>query len=394
MLLAFQIYTWGEPMNRIIKRCIAVTCLCLTLTVSASAQEPSPDIMAKSAIIIEAQTGKILYEKNAYEKRPPASTTKMMTLIIALEKANLADIVTTSEQASQTEGSTLWLSPGEKMKMLDLLYGMILVSGNDATVAVAEHISGSVAKFAELMNEKAAALGAKDTHFTNPNGLPDDQHYSTAYDLALIAANGYKNPTFANIVSTINRKMPWAGKNQERDLYNENKLLWQYEGGNGVKTGYTDAAGRCLVSAANRNGVQLIAVVLDSDYMWTDSYKLLDYGFTRVSPHTLIKQGDIYKTAYVREGKTDKVALASAGDVVIAALAGERDKFTTVVETDKVTAPVYTGQKLGKVKVLYEGKEVAGTDLVAVGEVERKSFFGMLWGKLWNVFTFMVRNFA
>jgi D-alanyl-D-alanine carboxypeptidase (penicillin-binding protein 5/6) len=381
-------------MNRIIKRCFAASCVFLMLTGFVYAQEPSPDIMAKSAIIIEAQTGKILYEKNAYEKRPPASTTKIMTLIVALEKANLTDIVTTSEYASQTEGSTLWLSPGEKMKMLDLLYGMILVSGNDATVAVAEHISGSVAEFAELMNKKAESLGAKNTHFTNPNGLPDDQHYTTAFDLALIAANGYRNPMFANIVSTINKKMPWSGKGQERDLYNENKLLWQYEGGNGVKTGYTDAAGRCLVSAAKRNGVQLIAVVLDSDYMWTDSIKMLDYGFTKVFPHTVIKQGDVYKTVHVREGKTDKVALASADDVVIAALDGERNKFTTVVEAGKVVAPVYTGQKLGKVKVLYEGKEVASTDLVAAGEVERKSFFGMLWGKLWNVFTFMVRNFA
>lgn len=381
-------------MNRFKRRCIATVCCCLVLTGFVSAQALPLDVTGKSAILIEAETGKILYEKNAYDKRPPASTTKMMTLIVALEKGNLDDIVTVGEHAAQTEGSTMWLSAGEQMKMLDLLYGIILVSGNDATVAVAEHIAGSVPKFAALMNEKAAAIGAKDTHFTNPNGLPDDRHFTTAYDLAIIAAYGYKNPIFTSIVGTVNRKMPWPGKNQERDLYNENKLLWQYEGGNGVKTGYTDAAGRCLVSGAKRNGVQLIAVVLDGDYMWTDSMKLLDYGFSQTSPYTLIKQGDIFKTVSVRDGKTQNVVLKSASDVVVGALPEERDKFTTVVEAGRVNAPVYTGQKLGRVKVLYEGKEVAGTDLVAAGDVERKSFFGTLWGSLWNAFTFIVRNFA
>lgn len=381
-------------MHRFVKGWIVAGFFCLMVTGFVSGQASSLDITAKSAIIIEAQTGKILYEKNADEKRPPASTTKIMTLIVALEKGKLDDIVAASEHAVQTEGSTLWLDTGEKMKMLDLLYGIMLVSGNDATVAVAEHVSGSVADFAALMNEKAVALGAKNTHFTNPNGLPDEQHYSTAYDLALITAHGYKNPLFATIVSTINKKMPWPGKDHERDLYNENKLLWQYEGGNGVKTGYTDAAGRCLVSGANRDGVQLIAVVLDSDYMWTDSIRLLDYGFTQISPHRVIRQGDIFKTVQVKDGKIGKVALASASDVTVAAAAGEHDRFTRVVEADKVEAPVYMGQKLGKVSVLYDGKEIASTDLIAVDDVEKKSFFRMLWRTMWNAFTFMIRNFA
>lgn len=381
-------------MTRLIKSFIVASCFCLTFTGFAAAQEISPDITAKSAILIEAQTGKILYEKNPYEKRSPASTTKIMTLIVALEKGNVDDIVTASEYASQTEGSTMWLSPGEKMKMLDLLYGIMLVSGNDATVAVAEHIAGSVPNFAVLMNQKAAALGAKNTHFANPNGLPDNDHYSTAYDLALITANGYKNPLFASIVSTLHKKMPWPGKEQDRDLYNENKLLWQYEGGNGVKTGYTDVAGRCLVSGAQRNGIQLIAVVLESDYMWTDSIKLLDYGFAQVSAHTIIEQATIFKTAPVKNGKTDKVALVSAADVVVPVFADEHDQFSTVVAADKIKAPVYKGQKLGKIKLLYKGKEVASTDLLAASDVERKSFFGLLWGNMRNVFTFMVRNFA
>jgi len=381
-------------MSRFGKGFVVASCIWLMLTGFVSAQEPIPALTAKSAILIEAQSGKVLFEKNAYEKRPPASTTKMMTLLVALEKGNLDDIITVSDNAAYTEGSTMWLSPGEQMNLLDLLYGIMLVSGNDATVAVAEHLAGSVPNFAAMMNEKAVALGAKNTHFTNPNGLPDENHYSTAADLALIAAAGYKNPMFVSIVSTINKKMPWPGKDHDRDLYNENKLLWQYEGTNGVKTGYTDAAGRCLVSGAKRDGIQLIAVVLDSEFMWTDSIRLLDYGFSEVFPYTVVKQGDILKTVRVRDGKTDKVTLASADDVVVAASPGEQDKFTTVMEIDKVKAPVYPGQKLGRIKVLYEGKEVAGTNLVATGEVQRKSFFGMLWGGLWNALTFVVRNFA
>jgi len=352
------------------------------------------DLKAKSAILIEAQTGRVLYEKNADEKRPPASTTKMMTLIVALENANLDDVVTTSEKASGTEGSTMWLSPGEQMKLSDLLYGVMLVSGNDATIAVAEHISGSVSKFATLMNRKATAIGANSTHFTNPNGLPDDMHYSTAHDLARIAAYGYKNPMFGTIVETVHKVMPWPSKDTVRDLYNENKLLWQYEGGNGVKTGYTDAAGRCLVAAAKRDGVQLIAVVLDSEVMWTDSINLLDYGFSMVSPFTVIKQGDILKTVHVRDGITDRVPLASADDIVVGTLAEERDKITSVVEVDRVVAPIATGQKVGRVKVLYQGKEVASTNLVATADVEKKSFFGMVWGTMWQALSFMIKNFT
>jgi serine-type D-Ala-D-Ala carboxypeptidase (penicillin-binding protein 5/6) len=381
-------------MNTLIQQLGVIIAFILSITIIAPVHAQSLDLTAKSAILIEASTGKVIYEKNAEQRLPPASTTKLMTLIAALETGKMDDIVTASENAAQTEGSTIWLGPGEKMKMLDLLYGIILVSGNDATVAVAEHISGSVPKFAALMNRKASVIGAKDTHFTNPNGLPDEQHYSTAHDLARITAYGYKNPMFTKIVGTINKVIPWPGKDHDRDLYNENKLLWQYEGGNGGKTGYTDAAGRCLVAGAKRNGVQLIAVVLDSDYMWTDSIRLLDYGFTQVSPYTVVKQGDILKTVQVKDGMTDKLPLATAGEIVVGAAPGEWDKFKSAVEVDKVVAPIKAGQKLGKVKVLYNGKEISSTDLVAAHDVERKSFFGRIWGSLWGVLTFMIRNFA
>ncbi len=375
--------------------CITLLLLILTAPVIAWGAPAEPALTAKSAIVIEASTGKIIFAQGASDRRPPASTTKMMTLIVALEHGNLNDIVTTSPGAAATEGSSMWLAPGEQLKLGDLLYGMMLVSGNDATVAIAEHISGSMDKFARLMTEKARAIGALNTNFTNSSGLPGPQHYSTAADLARIAAYGYKNPLFAKIVSTKHAVVPWPGKDHDRDLYNENKLLWQYEGGNGVKTGYTDEAGRCLVSGANRNGIQLVAVVLDGDRMWEDSIKLLDFAFSRLQPIKMFSQGDIMKTVKVIDGKNEQIRLVAASSLSVPAVAGDREGFTTVIEApDRIDAPVTAGQKLGTIKTLYRNTEIASVDLLAVEQVERKSFFGLLWGSLWSFFTFIVKNLA
>ena len=217
------------------------------LTSCIASEEPI--ITAKSAIVMDAATGKVLYAKDAEAKRYPASTTKMMTLIVALENGNLDDVIEASEKASKTEGSSLWLEHGEKLTLRDLLYGVMLVSGNDATVAVAEHIAGSVDAYAKLMTKKAHEIGAVHTSFTNSSGLPDPNHYSTAHDLAMIAAYGYKNPLFEEFVSTKSKIIPWAMNDFGRELFNENRMLWLYEGGNGVKTGYTDAAGACIQSS-------------------------------------------------------------------------------------------------------------------------------------------------
>ncbi|HMM21318.1 MAG TPA: D-alanyl-D-alanine carboxypeptidase family protein [Selenomonadales bacterium] len=369
--------------------------LVLSLSPVAYGAPQEPGISAKAAIVIEASTGKVLYAKNADDRRYPASTTKMMTLIVALEHGNLDDIVTTSQNAANTEGSSLWLTAGEKLKMTEMLYGMMLLSGNDATVAIAEHISGSVDKFARLMTEKAHAIGAVNTHFTNSSGLPDPNHYTTASDLARIAAYGYKNPLFTQIISTKNIVIPWPGKDHDRDLYNENKLLWLYEGANGVKTGYTDAAGRCLVSGAKRDNIQLVAVVLDSDEMWEDSMRLLDYGFSQVKPQVMYNQGDILKTVRVMDGKTEYVPLATTGNIIVPVSEDDKEKFTTVIDVPaRIEAPVTAGQKVGAVKAFYKNKEIASVDLVATESVERKSFFSFIWGSLWSFLTFLVKNFA
>jgi D-alanyl-D-alanine carboxypeptidase (penicillin-binding protein 5/6) len=377
---------------------ISIMVLMLVLLITTNivlAAANYPNVTAKSAIVMDAATGKVLYSKDAEEQRYPASTTKMMSLIVALEHGNLDDVITTSANASSTEGSSLWLTQGEQMKMIDLLYGIMLISGNDATVAVAEHIAGSVDKFAKLMTEKAHAIGAKDTNFTNSSGLPDTNHFTTAHDLARIAAYGYKNPLFTQIVSTEHKLLPPTVKGDNRDLYNENKMLWFYEGGNGVKTGYTDAAGRCLVSGAKRNNIQLIAVVLDSETMWDDSKKLLDFAFSQLKAETVFNQGDILKTMRVTNGKSEVVKLIADSSIVLPVSEKDKDEFSTVIDAPSaMEAPITKGQKIGMARVYYNNTEIAAVNLVADESVERKSFFRTLIASAWSLFTLFIKNFA
>lgn len=352
-------------------------------------------VTAKAAVVIEAETGKVLFEKNAYERKYPASTTKILTLITALENSNLDDLVTTSENASGTEGSSLWLSQGEKLTMRDMLYGIMLVSGNDATVAVAEHIAGSVNNFAKLMNKKAKSIGAKNSNFVNTSGLPDENHYTTAYDLAIITAYGYKNPVFSEIVSTQHRVMPWEGKPYNRDLYNENRLLYYYDGANGVKTGYTEAAGRCLVSAAKRSGVQLIAVVLDSEQLWDDSTRLLDYGFSRLKPVTMFHKGEVLKTVRLTSGKKEYVRLVAENDAIVPLVEEEKDKVRMVINApNQLDKTVNKDEVIGEAVIYYENRPIKTVNLVAEETVYRKSLFKTIIGTLWSLINIVFRNFA
>jgi len=248
-----------------------------------AANDALPQVTATSAIVMEVSTGRVIYQRNAWLKMFPASTTKIMTLVLALEHGGLDEIVTVSQNAFGVEGSSLYLEQNDKMPLGELLEGMILLSGNDAATAVAEHCAGSVSNFANQMNIRAKQLGATNSNFTNPHGLPDVNHYTTAYDLATIAAHGFKLPKFAEIVSLQEKSYQWLHGDDKR-LETENQMLKIYRGGNGVKTGYTQVAGRCLVSSAKRGDVQLVAVVLDSLLMWHDSVALLDYGFANFNP--------------------------------------------------------------------------------------------------------------
>jgi len=241
-----------------------------------------PAIEAEAGVVMVAGSKQVLFEKNGNGIMYPASTTKIMTLLTALEQGKLTNTVTVSAKAAACEGSSLELRGGDKLTLGNALYGMMLVSGNDSAEAVAENIAGSIPKFVKLMNENATKIGAKKTHFSNPHGLPDPiNHFTTAYDLALITNYGFKNPEFSKIVSTreytvnfLNGKKTYAK--------NTNKLLKMYPGAFGVKTGFTNDAGDCLVGAAKRGNTTLIVVLLNDDYRWDDAVKLLDYGFQQL----------------------------------------------------------------------------------------------------------------
>ncbi|KKC29722.1 D-alanyl-D-alanine carboxypeptidase [Caldanaerobacter subterraneus subsp. pacificus DSM 12653] len=308
-----------------------------------------PSVSAKAAIVMDQNTGRVLYEKNAHLKLPMASTTKIMTLLIALERGNLNDIVTVSQKAASVGGSSIWLSPGEKIDMESLLYGIMLNSGNDAATAIAEHIGGTVENFVEMMNQKAKEIGAYNTHFVTPSGLDIsiDDHYTTAYDLALITRYAFLNyPKFAEIVSTKEKTIPWEGKEWDRYLRNKNKLLWIYEGADGVKTGFTNKAGRCLVSSATREGRRFIAVVLNSPPMWEDSMKILDYAFSRFKPFKVFERNDVVKKVKVEKGKIEEIEVAVEKDCIIPVSEEEIGKVNLEFHIpDKLEAPIKKGEK-------------------------------------------------
>ena len=254
------------------------------LVETATETSIEPNILSSNAISIDRKTETILYEKDAYKKVPMASTTKIMTCLVALENSNLQDIVTVSEKASSIHGSTLANHKNDKIPMIDLLYGLMLRSGNDCAIAIAEHISGSVEEFSKLMNKKAKELNLKNTNFVTPHGLDDDNHYTTAYELAILTNHALKNDTFKNIVSSKTYSMTL--NNYSKILNNTNELLGNVNGVYGVKTGFTFNAGRCLVSCCKRGDLDIIVVVLGANtkkIRTSDSRQLIEYVFKEYS---------------------------------------------------------------------------------------------------------------
>lgn len=270
--------------NRIVRRMIPLVLAISVVWINiAFAAVTVPQVEAEAAVLMVANTKEVLFEKKAQDIMYPASTTKIMTLLTALEKGDPNSIVTVSASAASCDGSGLGLHSGDKLTLHEAMYGMMLVSGNDAAEAIAENVAGSIPAFVGMMNAKAEQLGTVKTHFSNPHGLPDPiNHFTTAYDLALMTAYGMQQPEFAKIVSLRDYDVHFLNGNNLH-VSNTNKLLKTYPGANGVKTGYTDAAGDCLVGAAKRDGVELIVVMLNDDYRWDDAAKLLDYGFQQLA---------------------------------------------------------------------------------------------------------------
>lgn len=315
-----------------------------------------------------------------------ASTTKMMTGIITLERADLNEEVTISSGAAAVGESELHLQTGEKMSVKNLLYGLLVESANDAAVALANHVGGSVQGFVDIMNRKSQNIGAKDTHFSNPHGLFNPDHYSTAYDLALIAKYCLEDKTFAKVVGTKEYTISRPQKNSLSKIKNHNKLLWQYTYANGIKTGYVRQAGYCLVSSANKNGIELIAVVLNSpssDASCNDSKKLLEYGFNEFKREKIIKKGKVYKEVKLPEILDKDLKLIAASDLVLQVRKNPYDIKKVVTAKEKLEPPINEGQKLGKIEVIQSGQSLGKVDLIAAKSVPKpgKAEFVFLWLK-------------
>ena len=346
--------------------------LVLPLSVSAS-----PVISAKSAVVIDADSGRILYEQDAHTRRGMASTTKIMTALIALEHASPNLLVTVDARACGVEGSSVYLFAGEKVTMETLLYALMLQSANDAAEAIAYEIAGSIEKFAELMNRKADEMGLIATHFDNPHGLDGETHYTTAYELALIAAYAMKNEAFAKIVGTVKKAVPLHNGEATRLLINHNRLLREYDDIIGIKTGYTKKCGRTLVSAAEKDGVRLICVTLDDGNDWADHRALLDYGFSLYEETAL--SGILSYEIPVCGGVSSSVRVSSRENPT-ALLPTGHGEIRIVTEIPRfLYAGVCEGDVVGRAVFYVDGVEVGEALLYAEGSVQiarkEKSFW-------------------
>ncbi len=325
---------------------------------------PAQAISAQKAYVLDAVSGRVLYEKNANDRSLIASTTKIMTALIVCEQCNVLDRMRIPKEAVGIEGSSMYLQEGEILTLQELLYGLMLSSGNDAAVALAIYCGGTVEGFAELMNDKARNLGLTGTHFENPNGLDSPQHYSTARDLAKLASYAMSNPIFAKTVSARSLKVG------QRYLTNHNKLLWRVEGADGVKTGYTKAAGRILVSSAMRQGRRLIAVTLDDPDDWNDHAALLEEGFSRYTLQRIVTRGQTVDTVEVAGGENQQVPLLAAADFDYAIAQEERPQLA-VPGPGFVYAPAVAGAEAGYAYVLIEGTAVGKVPLVFGQTIEQ-----------------------
>ncbi|WP_298030627.1 D-alanyl-D-alanine carboxypeptidase family protein [uncultured Dysosmobacter sp.] len=329
---------------------------CQALAVSTS---------ATSAILVDADSGRVLYEQNADKRMLIASTTKIMTALVAIRKGDPSDVVTVKREAALTEGSSMYLKEGEQLTLETLLYGLMLCSGNDAAVAIADHVGGSQAGFAAMMNETARELGMDSSSFANPNGLDAEGHYSTARDMAVLARAAMENETLVRIAST--RTITIGG----RTMSNHNKLLSYQTGCIGLKTGYTRAAGRTLVSCAERNGQRLVAVTLQDGNDWADHQALYEYGFSTYPAQRMASLGKVFGSAEVQGGLSDTVPLVAAESFAWPVAEGET--LQSRIELDKpLTAPLTAGTPVGQAVFTLNGREVGRIGLLCGAPVMPK----------------------
>lgn len=363
------------------KICLALAALCIPLFFSAAAVKSADITTAKACVVMEAASGRVLYQKNADERLPEASTTKIMTALVVAENADLAETVEVPKQAAGVEGSSIYLRAGEHLTVKELLYGLMLQSGNDCAVALALHVGKSIDGFAQMMNKKAAELGCKNTNFTNPHGLPDDNHYTSAGDLGLISCAAMNNAVVKEIVSTKRISISNEGYDYDRVIVNKNKILSKFDGANGVKTGYTKKAGRCFVGSAERDGMQLVAVLLNCGPMFEESMSVMDKFFAEYEMRDLTLQAEVPDFVPVEKGKQDfvKVQIEDRFLYPVKKDGSEDGRFSIDDDIcDKLTAPVCKGQSVGQVKISFDNQLIFSSNIDTLSGVQKATVWDWL----------------
>ena len=348
---------------------LAVFLLSLLAVYASSAQTKDLKLSARAAVLYQPETKTFLYEKNANEKRPMASTTKIMTALVTLENVkDLSEPVRIDPSAIGTEGSSAYLKDGDTVTVQELLYALMLRSANDAAVALACFVGGDTAGFAAMMNERAEKLGLTDTHFANPHGLDDKEHYTTAEDLAIIAAEALKNEQFTEICSTYKKTL--VSGERRRTYINHNKLLYKYEGAIGVKTGFTDESGRCLVGAAERDGLRFITVTLDAPTDWADHKALFDYGYERLERLPL---ASVYKYSYdLPHISGAKIRITNTAELSVIVPKGDHDIKEYIILPRYIIGNIKKGDELGYVEFRLDGEVVGRVPLSSTESVSVK----------------------
>lgn len=349
---------------------------CLVFSVNCYGSENTPDVNALSAVLIDADTGRVLWGKNENEPMAMASTTKIMTAIITLENSNINEKVIVSKNATLAPPVKMHLQVGEELTLEQLLYALLMQSSNDAAVAIAEKVGGSVEGFAEMMNKKAKELGCKDTEFVTPNGLDKGNHHSTAYDMALIGAYAIKNSEFIRISNT--REISYSSNKKSYSIVNKNQLLNSYEGAIGIKTGFTGKAGHCFVGAAKRNDITIVSVVLASGWgsagkahKWSDTTKILNYGFNNYKKYSII--GDNMDIC-LDKAKVGKTTLEYKNSVEL--LMNESEKANITYKNnvpELIEAPINKGDKIGFAEIYLKDFKVAEIDIIATESIDKHS---------------------
>lgn len=307
-----------------------------------------------SKIVMEVGSGRVLYDSNAYSKKYMASTTKILTAICIIENCELDKIVKVSKETCGVEGSSIYLEPNEELTVRDLLYGLMLRSGNDCAETLAVHCSGTIQNFAKLMNDTAIKIGAVNSNFVNPHGLHDDNHYTTAYDLALISCYGMKNSDFREIVGTKSIQIPFTTRNTIRYLKNKNKMLTEFDGSTGIKTGFTKKAGRCLVSSCKRNGMELVCVVLNCPPMFEESKALFTSCFNNFNLYKIVESDNIVGFIPI-ENKEDKCAVYIKNDIILPLTSFELDSIHIEYHLPKtLSSDVKKDTEVGRIMIFHK----------------------------------------